>query len=56
MYILWLLALLQRCLLILHQPPIAVYCLHDLLLQVGTPEENVAHMFNLSKQIKYSDL
>ncbi|KAF5832444.1 uroporphyrinogen decarboxylase chloroplast precursor [Dunaliella salina] len=23
---------------------------------VGTPEENVAHMFNLSKQIKYADL
>jgi uroporphyrinogen decarboxylase len=23
---------------------------------VGTPEENVAHMFDLSKQIKYSDI
>jgi hypothetical protein len=25
-------------------------------LQVGTPEESVAHMFELSKQIKYKDL
>ena len=23
---------------------------------VGTPEENVAHMFDLSKQLKYADL
>jgi hypothetical protein len=26
------------------------------LAQVGTPEESVAHMFDLSKQIKYKDL